>query len=525
MTGRSKKYSLSLLRENVEFDRSILRVTKGTSLEALPEAGGLRYPHKAFVVRNKPSTPRWAGHLRQHFPVDDLENQTSSLVILFEAAERVWALTYGNGFHLVPPAIIEPSFGLRVVANSIDPQEIKSADARTPDVVSRTTRSQVSRGSRIADLGIAVDRELIKHLAGRPTLDSDPDARARRLAGADSLQINADWDLVDLVSHAEFLLEQFRSTTYRDAFSFIDNFRPLRTGDPLITALDSRLAERIDRREIEKLSLAAPEIIDEDRFDHYKVTFRNQSVELPELVLPDIYEFLGSLQADGTDTLAKVHLVAVDGDGQAASTRRELKRYVAAEIDHDNETYMLVAGLWFVVERDYVQRISSRVNALIASSQQHPLPRWKAGLAEGEYNRLAAAQSEWLLLDKAWIPHGGANQKIEFGDLMRADGSALVHVKKMSSSATLSHLWAQGAVASQLYKSDELFQAKIRERFPHIRVDMSDIRLVYAVANDRDGSLADELFFFSKVHLLEQLGTLDLIGCPVDLVKIPMARP
>ncbi len=522
MDRGSKKFSLYLLREGVRLDRASLRISKGTTVDDLPTAEGLAFPHAAFIVRNKPSRPRWSAHLADHFDVADLENQTSSVVLLFEAAQRVWALTYGNGFHLVQPGSIEPAFGLKVVANSIDPSEIKSADARTPDVVSRTTRSQVSRGSQIGALGVAVDRELIKHLAGKPLSDEGTEAWARRLAGSDSLQVNADWDLADLETHASFLLEQFQSDNYRDAFGFIDNFRPLRSGDPLVEHLDGLLAEALDGRQTQKLSLAAPEVLDEDRFDHFKVIFAGKSEEMSELALVDLYELLDQWDVGGADALHKVSVIAVDGDGAAASTKRELRRYLAAELTDDDATYMLVTGQWFLVEAGYVDRINARVRSLAASSREHPLPEWPVGLGEGEYNALAAGSPDWQLLDKSMIHHGGPNQKVEFGDLLSTDSRSLVHVKKMSSSATLSHLWAQGAVAGQLYKTDPDFQQKVRELIPTVPADMSDLTVVYAVANSRNGAIEDELFFFSKVHLVQQLETLMLIGCPVELVKIDM---
>ena len=521
MSSQSKKFSIYLLREGAGLDFSTLRVNKATTVEELPEATGLPFPHKAFVVRNKVTKPKWAQHLSPHFDLDELQNQTSSVVLLFQAADRTWALCYGNGFHLIAPGSTEPGFGLRVVANSIDPSAIRSADARTPDVVSRTIRAQVSAGSPIAELGVAVDKELVKHLAGRVgTTNDDDEPWARRLAGSDSLQINATWDLAELGDRATFLLSQFNSTSYQEFFGFIDNFRPLTAKDPLTETLDGLLGATLDARRFEKISLAAPEVIDEDRFDHYKVMGVRQSAELDDLRLEDLYQLLADWGTEGLEALSSVSLVAVDGDGGAASTKRELHRYVAAEIDHDGKTYMLVAGQWFVVDRGYVERINSAIERLVAQSTTRTFPTWQASMSEREYNESVAVEDTWISMDGVLFNHGGPHQKIELCDLAGVEEPVVVHVKKMSSSATLSHLWAQGVVASELYSLDSGFAAQVRAALPHLPDAMRDITLVYAVANDRDGELQDELFFFSKVHLVQQLETLRLIGCPVELVKI-----
>lgn len=84
-------------------------------------------------------------------------------------------------------------------------------------------------------------------------------------------------------------------------------------------------------------------------------------------------------------------------------------------------------------------------------------------------------------------------------------------------------LWAQGTVAIELYLKDPNYRVEVHNQIPKLPPKLSNITLVYAVANPKTGALEDELFFFSKVRLVQSLNELRQMRCDVELVKIQMA--
>ncbi|MCV7043057.1 TIGR04141 family sporadically distributed protein, partial [Mycolicibacterium moriokaense] len=86
------------------------------------------------------------------------------------------------------------------------------------------------------------------------------------------------------------------------------------------------------------------------------------------------------------------------------------------------------------------------------------------GEIEADYNaRLAETSPERLLkLDARIKRPGGASSGIEFCDVLSDQGD-LIHVKRKSRSATLSHLFAQGAVSASTFINDGVFRTQVRQ--------------------------------------------------------------
>ncbi len=518
MAAKSKPFSLYLLKKGSKIDRSALKIPDKSFLKQLPGAVELQFPHSAWIIRNKKSTPSWAKHLTDYFDLGNLNNQSSSFVLLFEAADRVWALCYGGGHHLIGTDVTEPGFGLKVVANTIAVNKIRSADTRTNDGAGRATRAQLAAGGSTFELGLAFDEEHVRHLAGIVTPDDSGEQWVKNLAGADSLKINAEWNLTQLGNEAEKLLEKFESDDYKTTFPFIGKFEPLSGRNPIVNDLNGKLIERIERRESTKVSVAAPTIFDENDLDCFHIYLGKEDDKF-DLSLNGLYEWIDQQDKSVDYLLENVYVAGVNGDGNILGKRGKLRRYITAEIEHNSSTYALIVGQWYQLDNGYVNQVNKEVAAL-ATSSITALPAWNKDEDEGEYNERIGETKDWIKLDKQNIYHGGPSQRNEAADLVAVDGTAFVHVKKMVSSATLSHLWGQGAVSATLYSLDGKYRKKVQAKIAGLPDEMSQIKTVYAVANDRDGKIEDELFFFSKVNLLNHCKTLQLIGCKTELIKI-----
>lgn len=145
---------------------------------------------------------------------------------------------------------------------------------------------------------------------------------------------------------------------------------------------------------------------------------------------------------------------------------------------------------------------------------------------EEAYNKaLAAALAGSCCLDRAMIPHGGGKSSIEFCDVM-TDDKKLLHVKRYSGSAQLSHLFFQGVVSGELFVSDAAFRAKLNEKLPDghkladvgQRPDPRDYEVVFAIISKSAKPL--EIPFFSKVSLRNARRRLEGYGYRVSKKKI-----
>lgn len=145
---------------------------------------------------------------------------------------------------------------------------------------------------------------------------------------------------------------------------------------------------------------------------------------------------------------------------------------------------------------------------------------------EGAYNlSLPAAIPGSTCLDRNLIPYGGGHSTIEFCDLLTAD-RRLVHIKRYSGSAQLSHLFNQGVVSGELFVQEREFREKLNEKLPDgrkladvaARPNPQDYQVIFAIISKSNNPL--EIPFFSKVSLRNARRRLLGYGYTVKIAKI-----
>ena len=161
---------------------------------------------------------------------------------------------------------------------------------------------------------------------------------------------------------------------------------------------------------------------------------------------------------------------------------------------------------------------------------------------EGTYNELAAAPADRFLLDKKTVTIPGRTSAVEVCDVLTTDRD-LIHVKRKFSSSSLSHLFGEGYVSSELLIDSSEYRTAIRDKigaadpdfqglFPVDDFVASQWKVVYAIigdwSNNADGqpaSASAKLPFFSKVNLLNHTKRLRRFGFQVELARIPLQDP
>jgi uncharacterized protein (TIGR04141 family) len=123
-----------------------------------------------FTIAIPPHPPRWLDFIAPHVSgsLDGLFAASASAVLLVEAGSPLFAVTFGQGRHLLNQDSLEPDFGLRVVLNTVAPDQLKSVDARTIDETTVHTRRDVSRDSAFSAFELDPSRDLLRALTGTP---------------------------------------------------------------------------------------------------------------------------------------------------------------------------------------------------------------------------------------------------------------------------------------------------------------------------------------------------------------------
>jgi uncharacterized protein (TIGR04141 family) len=516
------RLSLYLGRAGIAPENLLKPIYRPTGEKALPPAtalASLPFSATAYLVTERINTPAWTGFVRDHFDIANARNVSTAFVMVFLAVERSWALTFGTGFHAIDLGAVTPGFGLRVCANSLNPAEVRSMENRRIGAVTRQQRTHVSQGSRISELGVVLDQDWVRYLAGRSAAED----LTGTLAGSDALNLTTDTTLSELPTLCSKLLQLYKSKAYRDSFPFIDQLRPLRQTEALIAELDAEIEQRLAQRDDTSLYLAPPQIPDDSRLAGYRVWANRKHVDIPELNLAALYVAFGELspQAPLLDT---VHIADLSDEG-APGSRDPLRRYLVAEISRSKKLYVHSLGSWFEIGMDYATSITTQVAALDDVTDELALPAWE-NCDEKAYNNDVAQRKGWVCLDGKSILHGGSNQKIELCDLL-TDGNDHVCVKKAASSATLSHLFNQAGVVSNLYRNDPAFLTKAKEKLESIAPgrtfpDLISPRFVYAIGTTKQGSLANTLFFFSKLALVAKVAEIRSRNHRVAIARIEM---
>lgn len=221
----------------------------------------------------------------------------------------------------------------------------------------------------------------------------------------------------------------------------------------------------------------------------------------------------------------------LNSSDEAIRTKRKLTDYFVFEIYLHGETYALCLGQWFRIASDYVAEVNNRVSDIEDVTGILDLPAWTSG-KECEYNKMVCDQLGFLHLDARDFMIGGPHQKVEVCDFITPQFD-FVCVKKMEDSATMSHLFSQAAVSADLYSANAHGQGasnvgyadNVHARYREIWGDMSGVesnrRMVLAIATEKEGAIADSLFFFSKVNLVQRSEDLRKSAFKVAIAKIP----
>jgi uncharacterized protein (TIGR04141 family) len=510
-------------------------------LERLELAGA---PAVLAHAREQAQIPDWCADLRLTTGVQLGYETVRAGAVLFVVVDGVlYAVTYGAGSSWLDDAVKDRSFGLAVVIRCVDPNEIVDAVRRRPGARGRTDATLVPRGTPVWLLGINRYAELVRKLGGRTTdvqlTHSRLGSRSVTVEGSAGIRMPFGLEPAHLVADIRAIAEVLSTQPARPDLAFVENIVPVTvqaTLEELDRCLDTLLAGRGEARQ--SLSLAVP-IAALDEFRRARL-FQVRvggllSNPVEQVALEDILR-RARWQPDGRRVerlrAGRVEMFASsDGSDPLGSTRA--LSWIEAQVSLGARRFVLVEGEWFELGATYLAQLRQDVERLLSrGSGSVGLPAWRRTAdgygEEKDYNdRVATGDPRYLRMDRRLVQTlPGRSSGIEICDLLGPDDE-LIHVKKASGSAPLSHLFAQALVSAEA-----LFQqAEVRAEFGrlvaahgHGRTVPGDFvpkKIIFGILlKDGEELTVDTLFPFAQVALCQTVLALEGRGVVVEVVGI-----
>lgn len=489
------------LRQGVDVDAA-LRLERLVEISADRSLGpGAR----VFIVDPDipPRPPVWVPFVEAAAdePLPNIVTALNGAIIAIQRDGRWWMLTFGTGHLFVNEDFAEPRFGLRTALNLVDVDQLRSVGSRIyEDVVVRTTK-QVSRRSSRDAFTIDDTRDILRDVTGAPRSQAD---WGTELTGGTALSMTVPIEVPELPGLLDRIAMEHSRDTYKAGFAFVDFIQAV-TDPALVDELDNDVLAAVLGSKQSDVYLAPPEpIIYEDVAGF--VFFRERLEDAhDELDLQDYRRRVDPTSLTLRDI--RSHVVRLVSASTGSERRSwSIYRCLVYETSLNGRSYLLSEGDWFEIDADFVARVNREVAAIPTSSIT--LPAAFEGEAEGAYNLRAANEAGFALMDRKLVQIGGTS--IEVADLVSPSGD-LIHVKRKTQSATLSHLFSQGRISAEALKADDAVRSAAANyldldgRVPGtVLLSPFDARaktVVYAVIAGNAAELPAKLPFFSRLNL------------------------
>jgi uncharacterized protein (TIGR04141 family) len=486
-----------------------------------------------FVLDNQPYPPWW----KSYFGLQkDLFQVSKGALVFVPAKDRWFALSFGHVSHNLNDTSYEYDFGLRVTLNCVDPEKLKSTDILEPSGAKRQ-RTQLPVDSDLTFFDFDRDSTILKSLTGK--VKAEHKELFKHATGASNIRISSDATSVGLTDLCGSLLDLYQDDAYKAAFPDIQNISPVR--DPVvIEQLNLKLIEAL-RTKDEALSLSVPEI--QNHGDGLWGTFSGagSGKVYDDIFIARYYEYLAeapvALDAVALSELKRHNLVLTDEDGSSVRDRFTIFKCLIFDttLDDGNRTFHLCEGNWYLIDTDYVTKLSTYLDPLCKDTA---LPDY-AHANEGDYNEKASEASDaCVCLDKTSIAPQGQKQ-VEPCDIYElADGKAVLHHVKISTlSAQLSHLFNQGTNSVKLLRADDEAMGKLQALVSAKAGDaqsaqfiaplkIGQIKVAFGIVTHKDkAGKSLNLPLFSRISLMRCMKDLKVMGIEAEFGFIADQSP
>lgn len=498
-----------------------------TSYNTIVKPSSKKIPIKGvgefFLEESKPRQPDWIKNFFRQTLNGSFEILTSSAkgVLLVPVEDgrdkRIFALVFGIGRHLLIDGVIEERFGLKVVLNSVKPDSLRSIDKTTLGSEPKQSREQISREGPASQFGIDIEQDLVNAVTGR---SNDPEL-GKTISGRDSLSLSAKYDITNVRKLLLLCLRYYKSKNYKKDFDWIDQIRDVRN-PALLEVLNEELIKRLNARQLEKIWMAPPEVIDWVDVKGFRYSKKKRGTLHDDIELPLFLEDFSG-QEITLDKLKSRLIFLISAKKDDISHSWNSYKCLYAELEHKGVFYILNAGKWYEIAKSFSDAVINDFESTETSNLTFPDYNHTD---ENSYNKdLAKTLQGSHCMDCQQVHYGGGHSSVEFCDVLTAD-KKIIHVKRYSGSAQLSHLFAQGYVSGELFVQDEDFRKELNNKLPathklpdtSVRPKPEEYEVSFAIISKSQGPL--EIPFFSKVSFRSAKRRLGGYGYKVTKAKI-----
>lgn len=437
--------------------------------------------------------------------------------IEYEGRSVFFALTFGHGRFLLRDGVVEDRFGLKTVLNSATLQSFRSIDKITLGSVLKHSREQVAKEATPADFGIDIEQDLVSFV----TAKSHDSRFGKIISGKDALYLSAKTNVVTIKDFLTYCFIRYESNDYKSDFSWIDQISEVRNQNT-INQLNELLLEKINKGNLDKTWMSAPEIIDWSLIKGFRYVQQKRANIQDDL---DIDKFLSLFQETvlTIENLKNNFIFSISCNDDDVVGKWSALKCIYSEVEMEGKVFILNNCLWYEIARDFSDEV--RQDFANTPDSTIDLVNYTSG-TENVYNESAtSALGNACCMDQKLITHGGGHSTIEFCDILTQD-KKLIHVKKYGGSSTLSHLFAQGLTSAELFAGDAEFRKKLNAKLPTgyklmnsaTRIKPEEYEIMFAIISKSRNQL--DIPFFSKVSLRNAKKRLANYGYKVTKKKI-----
>ena len=517
-----------LFKEEIKTFNDLFKKVDGKSLKKnfkrINKLDSIDFEIEGYLQNKHAAPPKWLKELSTIFRFDNsIQNISNSFVFFLKVENRIFAYTMGYSHHSLDKSKIEYDFGLKVTLNEIDHSNIRGIDVRKLTQTSHQKREISSANSVLKDFEFDHNEEFINALAGK-AIDK---TIANSLIGKEALKLSVELDLTNIYEYSKRLLKSYQKIDYKEKFDFIDNLKPIK--DPTILAIMKQKAKLLFEDSKKASIILSYPNIDDFGFSKYKITYLNKSCEYEDINTEIIFQFIEE---------QKIELSKIDLEKFSISLLYDncepqiydIWDYLVFEFTDNNKTYLYTANQLLEINPNYYNKLVSEISHYEIQSIQNLNILSFSHKNEGEYNEDFADKnsSVCVCLDKDNFRDfpNRPNDQVEVCDLITSNKEFICVKIYKKSSAPLSHLFMQGIVSAELLVEVKEYREKINSSvqwsdFIDANIlNRNEITYVYAIVMEKNGTLSDNLPFFSKISLRQSIKALEKMGFKVNILKI-----
>lgn len=479
------KISIYLAKEGMSFDEVIdeTKVSKETDLFKIRELEVDGCFIKFFCKQNiveMPKNPPWLNFLNEKLEDQEKINFKShsnrpSGVLLISIERKLLAAAFGiGGKSFLKRHKFLDDFGIKTAMNMCGNTEIRQTKSSTHAVTTQNIDRQLSKPSDAFSFGLN-ETEFLQYISAHI-----PEDRKITLQGKDSLTLKVvgeeklSWE--KLIEYGKTFIKKYESEDYKQLFPNYPNLQNI--SSEISEELDLRLVENIKSKSYERIHLAIPEFIADDEFSFSYTNYNKRQnkvfshLDIAQLESEAVLDF-NRLTLDEIKKVS-IYPYSHEHDQILGYKKWELYCCIVAEIEYQEEYFVLASGIWKKVDDDFYNLINQFVEEIIEEeSLSDEYQNIQIANFERSQNREEIFNTKYCELndnairfDQAKLRIGRGYKDKEFCDILEyreGDSACIIHVKKYGGSDSINYLFSQARFYCEFFLSDDIFLGEIRE--------------------------------------------------------------